>query len=193
MTSSYKSAVNRYDVIYPLKPKISFINECSTLEATSLLTIHFQLLDLRTCRLSTHLINRTRAPLFFPFVSFTSSSSLRHLCPWAPPPPPSFASISHPAAASTWLRQKAAALLRFSSSVSLSLSHFVDLFRAPSFIAFHQSSSGFQWGSVPPYLWIKSFKLDILLVMAYFPLPQQTFCMWKTDLNHYELLWVQPF
>ena len=42
--------VNRHDVIYPLKPKIPFINEYPTLEATSLLTIHFKLLDFRTCR-----------------------------------------------------------------------------------------------------------------------------------------------
>ena len=64
--SSFRSVVNRHDVICPLKPKIPFINEYPTLEATSLLTIHFKLLNLRTCRLSVHLINRPKGHSLFP-------------------------------------------------------------------------------------------------------------------------------
>ena len=63
--SSFRSVVNRPDVIYSLKPKIPFINEYPTIEATSLLTIHFRLLDSCTCRLSVRPRNRTKGHSLF--------------------------------------------------------------------------------------------------------------------------------
>ena len=149
MTSSFKSAVNRYDIIYPLKPKIPFINERSTLEATSLLTIHFQLLDLCTYRLLVHLINRTTGPSLFPLrllhLFFLLATSL---------------SLSAASATELFLHLSAGCCINLvapescgapslpqSVSVSLSLSPFVDLFRVPSFFTVHRSSSGLQCGS----------------------------------------------
>ena len=153
--SSFWSVVNHPAVIYSLKPKIPFINEYPTIEATSLLTIHFKLLDLRTCRLSVHLINRTTGPSLFPL-------RLLHLFFLLA------TSLSLSAAAATELRHRSSAGRCINLVVPencgaplllhplwvLSLSPFVDLLKVHSFFAVYQSSSGLQYGSVPPHLWI---------------------------------------
>ena len=137
--SSFRSIVNRHDIIYPLTPKIPFINEYPTLEATSLLTIHFKLLDLGTCRLSVHLINRPKGHSLFPpspllppcDVSAPERRRHRRASPlhllWPLHRPDRTRESRHISAAST-------------AAVSLPLSSSLDLSRVSVFIKVHRSS-----------------------------------------------------
>ena len=140
--SSFRPAVNRHDVIYSLKPKIPFINEYPTIEATSLLTIHFKLLDLRTCRLLVHLINRPKDHSLFPPLSPSlllppcdTSATERRRCRRTSPPP-----LRWPLHQPGCTRDPRCTSAASTIVVSPFLSSFVDLPRVSLFIEVHRGS-----------------------------------------------------